>query len=105
MDYGVIPISDHDLVYVTVNATTVRFETRYKYIRCYRNFNEHQFVEDFEQLPLNLVYAVSCPDEKLSLFNDLVLSCIEEHAPTKKISDQATSPLATQYRLCQIQTR
>ena len=58
-------VSDHSAPYVCVNARVTRFLPRYKYIRNERNYNEVSFVEDVKNIPINIVYGVDDPDEKL----------------------------------------
>ena len=81
---GVIPtpeVSDHDMPYIIVNARLSRFEARFKYIRSVRSFCSEDFVRDVSELPFSLVYAVDDPDEKISILNDLLRTCIDLHAP------------------------
>ena len=78
-------ISDHDCCYICINARTTRFEPRYKFIRNFKTFDMNEYVKDFAELPFSIIYGVQCSDEKLSILNDLLLGCIERHAPTKKI--------------------
>lgn len=77
-------ISDHDAPYVIVNIRKQRFVPRYKFIRRESNIDINAFKGDIEKLPLNLVYSVECPEEKLNIFNELFVSCLNEHAPLIK---------------------
>ncbi|MEO0684074.1 MAG: hypothetical protein AAFY76_03245, partial [Cyanobacteria bacterium J06649_11] len=36
-----------------------------------------------EQLPFTTVYVMDTPEEKLAIFNDLFISCLEKHCPLK----------------------
>ena len=74
-------ISDHDAPYVIIDIRKQRFVPRFKYIRRENNIDISAFKRDIERLPLNLVYAVECPEEKLNIFNELIVSCLNEHAP------------------------
>ena len=79
---GVIPtpeVSDHDMPYIIVNASS--FEARFKYIRSVKSFCSEDFLRDVSELPYSLVYAVDNPDEKISILNDLLRTCIDRHAP------------------------
>ena len=81
---GVIPtpeVSDHDMPYIIVNARLSRFEARFKYIRSVKSICSEDFVCDVSELPFSLVYAVDDPDEKISILNDLLRTCIDRHAP------------------------
>ena len=80
---GVLPcpeISDHDAPYIIANIRVTRFVPRYKYIRNEKSLNVKNFTLDFSRLPFNLVYAVSDPNDKLEIFNDLVQKCLDQHA-------------------------
>lgn len=88
-------ITDHDAPYVVVNIKKQRFEPRYKYIRIEKNLDINNFKQDFARLPFSLVYAVDDPEEQLEIFNQLILSCINEHAPLKRI--RFTRPPAPKY--------
>ena len=87
---GVLPcdeISDHDAPYIICSIKKPRYEPRYKYIRMEKNFNPEAFISDVEQLPFTTVYVMDTPEEKLAIFNDLFISCLEKHCPLKiKIS-------------------
>ena len=85
-------ISDHDCCYICINARTTRFEPRHKFIRNFKTFDMNEYVKDFAELPFIIIYGVQCSDEKHSILNDLLLGCIERHAPTKKI--KVTRPSA-----------
>ena len=78
-------ISDHDAVFVCLNNRVARFEPRYKIIRDMKNFDLQSYVQDAATLPFNLVYATDSADDSLDNLNKLLLSCIERHAPLKRI--------------------
>ena len=87
IDNNVLPcdeISDHDAPYVILNIRKQRFEPRFKMIRNEKNFDTESFLADVSMLPFTAVYAVECPDEQLDIFNEIFLSCLEEHAPLVK---------------------
>ena len=77
-------ISDHDMPFVTLNIKKPKFEPRYKIIRDEKNLNLNEYVTDFSTLPLNAVYAVEDPDDQVGILNDLILQCIDRHAPLKR---------------------
>ena len=60
-------------------------EPRYKLIRNENSFDQESFVKDVKCLPFSVVYGISDPDEKLSIFNDLLLDVINKHAPIRRI--------------------
>ena len=76
-------ISDHDARYVCINVRITRFVPRYKFIRNEKNFNADAFIEDFEQLPLSIVYSTDDPDMQVDLLSSLIRECIDRHAPLK----------------------
>ena len=78
-------ISDHDGPYALINVRVPRYEPRYKLIRDEKSFGHQSFVRDVSQLPFSLVYSIKDPDEKLTIFNQLLLEAINKHAPSKKI--------------------
>ena len=88
---GVLPcsnISDHDGPYACINIRhirTDRFVPRFKILRSERHFEVEKYIQDFEQLSLSIIYGVDDPNDKLDMFNTLVIECIENHAPLKRM--------------------
>ena len=76
-------ISDLDARYVCINVRITRFDPRYKFIRNEKNFNADAFIEDFERLPLSIVYSTEDPDMQVDLLSSLIRECIDRHAPLK----------------------
>ena len=76
-------VSDHDTVYATINIKVTRFQTRHKFIRNLKNFDESSFIDDFKTLPFAASFGVSDPDEKLEILSSLIKECIDRHAPLK----------------------
>ena len=85
-------ISDCDMPYAILNVKKERYEQRYKYIWSEKDIDINSYVSDFQELPLNLVYAFDEPDDQVTILNKLVLDCIEKHAPIKKV--RLTRPVA-----------
>ena len=54
--------------------------------------NVENLTIDFSQLPFNLVYVVSGPNDKLGIPNDLIQNCLYKHAP--RTHTQVTRPPA-----------
>ena len=52
----------------------------------------NSYTSDFQQLPLNLVYSFDDPEDQFSIFNKLVVDCINTHARLKKV--KLTRPVA-----------
>ena len=86
-------ISDHDMPFVILNIKSSKFQPRYKMIRNFKNFELENYIKNFETLPLSLVHASDDPDDQVSILNDLILQCINKHAPLKRT--KITRPLAT----------
>ena len=87
-----VEISDHDMPYTILNIKKERYEQRYKYIRSQKDIDINSYVSDFQQLPLNLVYAFDETDDQVTILNKLILDCIEKHAPIKRV--RLTRPVA-----------
>ena len=49
-----------------------------------KHFNIKDYVDDFKTLPLVLVYSFEYPNEQLDTLSNLILECIERHAPLVK---------------------
>ena len=79
-------ISHHDGPYAFLNVRMPRDEPWFKMIRDEKSLDSRAFIEDVDRIPLSLVYAVSDPNEKLSIFNSLLLEGIDRHAPYKRIT-------------------
>ena len=58
-------VSDHDAPYIITNIPIIKFQTRTKYIRNMKFFNIKDYMDDFETLPLALVYSFEDPNEQL----------------------------------------
>ena len=70
-----------------------KFETRYKYIRNLRSFDLEKYVQDFDALPISLIYSFDDSNDQLDTLNKLILSTINEHATLMKT--KFTRPPAT----------
>ena len=73
-------VSDHDALYIITNIP----ETRIKYIGNMKDFSIKDYVDDFKTLPLALVHSFEDPNEQSDTLNNLILECIERHAPSVK---------------------
>ena len=49
-----------------------------------KHFNITDYVDDFKTLPLASIYSFQGPNEQLDTLNNLILECIERHAPLVK---------------------
>ncbi|XP_057305263.1 uncharacterized protein LOC130642193 [Hydractinia symbiolongicarpus] len=85
---GVLPcstISDHDGTFALLNIKVPRYEPRLKLIRSEKKFDLPAYISDVASLPFSIIYGVDDPSLKLELFNKLILSCIDSHAPLRKM--------------------
>ena len=78
-------ISDHDAPFCIFKISKPRFEPRYKYIRDERSLVMNDFINDFQYLPFNIVYSVDDVSDKVSMLNELITSCIDRHAPVRRV--------------------
>ena len=78
-------ISDHDAPYVIFNIKKEKYQPRYKFIGNEKTLDMNSYTSDFQQLPLNLVYSFDEPEDQVSIFNKLVVDCINSHAPLRKV--------------------
>ena len=85
-------ISDHDAPYVIFNIKKEKYQPRYKFIRNTKTLDMNSYTSDFQQPPLNLVYLFDDPEDQVSIFNKLVVDCINTHAPLRKV--KLTRPVA-----------
>ena len=49
-----------------------------------KHFNIKDYIDNFKTLPLSLVYSFEDPNEQLDTLDNLILECIERHAPLVK---------------------
>ena len=77
-------ISDHDMPFVILNIKSLKFQPHYMMICGFTNFELENYIKDFERLPLSLVYVSDDPDDQVSFLNNLILQCINKHAPLKR---------------------
>ena len=45
----------------------------------------NSYKSDFQQLPLNLVYPLDGSEDQVSIFNKLVVDCVNTHATLRKV--------------------
>ena len=68
------------IFYWDVLPCPIKFETRYKYIRNLKIFELEKYVQDFEALPISLLYSFDDPNDQLGTLSKLILNVINEHA-------------------------
>ena len=62
----------------------------------------NSYVNEISNLPFSTVYAFDDPEDQIDILNNLILSCIETHAPLKRI--KLTRPIAPWMRDPAIET-
>lgn len=67
-------VSEDDAPYVYINVLVKLFQPRCKMIRNEREFDEQKFLQDFSELPFNLIYSTDDIDDKLDLINSFRVS-------------------------------
>ena len=85
-------ISDHDTPYVIFNIKKEKYEPSYKFICNEKSLVMENYVTDFQQLPLNLVYLFDDPEDQVAMLNKLSTGCINIHEPSKRV--KITRPIA-----------
>ena len=74
-------ISDHEGIFACVNVRVPRYQPRNKWIRLEKNLNAEEFVKDWANMPLSVVYGLDSPDHINTLFGEW----IDRYAPLKRI--------------------
>ena len=78
-------IGDHDLPYVILNIRKQKFDKRYQYIRDEKRFDFSKYQKDFSQIPMSVVDIFDDPNDQLYMLNEFSLSCINQHAPLRRV--------------------
>lgn len=92
---GTLPadnISDHRMVYCDINIVKNRSQPKLITYRCFDNFNLNLFLDDLQSLPWWYIINEVNVDTKISIFNNMILSIFDRHAPIKEI--RVTKPKA-----------
>ena len=81
-----ITISDHFLVYVVINLRSPKQAPTYIVTRTFRNYKADQFANDIAHIPWDTMNLIDeSVDNSLDAFNDLLLACLDDHAPIKTV--------------------
>ena len=81
-------IGDHNLPYdsrLLSNIRKQKFENRYKYIRDEKRFDLSKYQNNFSQIPISVFDTFDDPNDQLYMLNELNLSCINQHAPLRRV--------------------
>ena len=72
--------SENSAPYVIFNTKREKYKLRYKFIRSQKAPDMNGYTSDFQLLSINLVYSIDDPEDQVSIFNKLVVDCINTHA-------------------------
>ena len=80
-----LTISDHYLVYVVLNLKVPKQTPNYINTRRFKNYRAEQFCNNIAHITWDAVDLMESVDGKLDVFNDLFLTCLDNHAPMKTV--------------------
>ena len=80
-----LTISNHFLVFAVLNLKQPKASPSYIITRSFKNYSSEKFANDISTIPWDVLDLLPTVDEKLDAFNDLFLTCLDKHAPVKKI--------------------
>ena len=80
-----LTISDHFLVYVKLNLKTPRQAPNNITTRRFRHYKANHFANDVAHIPWGSVDLKNTVEEQLDVFNDLFVTCLDQHAPIKTL--------------------
>ena len=86
-----LSISDHFLVYSVLNLKITKSDLPKITTRSYKKYSIEQFSEDISRIPWDTIDLIDTVDNKLDAFNDLFLTCLDQHAPVKTFRSKRTS--------------
>ena len=78
-----LTISDHFLVYVKLNLKTPRQAPNNMTTPSFRHYKANHFSSDVAHIPWGSVHLKNTAEEQLDAFNDLFVTCLDQHAPLK----------------------
>lgn len=82
---GADNISDHRIVFCDLTIKKNKNEPKFVEYRCFNNFNFNYFLEDMQELPWSNIIMEHNIDDKINIFNNLILALFNKHAPLKKV--------------------
>ena len=77
-------ISDHKVIYCELNLSKIATIPKFIKYRCFKNFSYPNFLSDLHQLPWNDILYENIIDNKISMFNNLVITLFDRHAPFRE---------------------
>lgn len=85
-------ISDHHLVYCTVNLCLPKTTPKMVTYRSFKNFNNESFLCDLQSIPWNDIFYLNDLEEKIKFLSTNILYIFDKHAPL--VRARITKPYA-----------
>ena len=82
-DVQELTISDHYLVYASLDLKVPKQSKISITTRTFKNYVAEEFAEDISRVPWDSLELLNSIDEKVEAFNDLFMACLDKHAPLK----------------------
>ncbi|CAH2230669.1 jg4221 [Pararge aegeria aegeria] len=86
--HGQLPaeaFSYHDLVYLSFKIRPPKAKPTIVMRRSFRNFDNDKFMEDLSDIDWETVFAANSIDDKLNIFNSILIGLYDIHAPLRPI--------------------
>ena len=76
-------ISDHYMIYAIRNSRPIKAGHKIKNYRCFKEFNEHSFVNDLFQMPWSDIARYDNVNDALQMWESMFLDVTNRHLPKK----------------------
>ena len=91
-------LSKHDLIYCAINLKPPKAERSTILVRDKSKFNQKQFEKDAKKIDWNVIFNEQCINEKIKIFNKLILDLYNTHCPMIEIKPKhLPAPWITPY--------
>ncbi len=77
-----IDISDHSMIVCTLKLKGINPSPTHFHARSLKHYDPNQFVTQL-RLPFDMVFSAQDVEDKLHLFNQLLINTLNNHAPVK----------------------
>lgn len=78
--------SDHDLVYCVLTFSVSTLEPTYISYRDYKRIRRDDFINDFENLGLEIIYYTENIEDKIEILRSSLILLLDAHAPLKSVN-------------------
>ena len=78
-------ISDHNLIYITLNILNKNPPPKVIEVRSYSDVNKRDLIFDLDATPWDLVSLFEDVDDSLSVWEELFKSVLNDHVKTRKV--------------------